>query len=247
MSLRRKPSATPVEITNSFIAILHLAVDFLEWSDLREVSESDSPYNPIRYSTIKTLAAKQAFDSFLETKLVNWTMVKSAASEICSQLKTAAEKRQTAAEDTRYFPWNAQWVAAWKSAWASRNLEQILSFFSDDAEYDPGTGAGIARGKTAIRTLLGKLQHKWRTSVESVSIGSRDAVELKVEWVRSVPRSTGRPDEHVEIHGHSILKTEDNRYHGSSLRVKGCWDRFDCAELPNGCPLPYLRTPSVSG
>lgn len=221
---RRDGKWTVAKATNTFIAELKLARPEV----LVKVLESPEPCNPIGEScSSRECDIRTILGLLVETKLVDWGKVKG---EVCHMLA----ERYISTVIQRSRPLEDPWVGEWVSAWSARNLDKIVSFFSEDAQYHAIGGVEPAIGKTAVRVAVADLLRLWRTSMQNPQIDSVTR-EVTLEWVRTgAPRSfrSMSPKPFLETRGHSVLKADGSFYDSASVQLISCSEKPGPAELP---------------
>jgi hypothetical protein len=174
------------------------------------VGDSARPLNPLEPHA----DCYRVFDAILADDL-DWHEIRRAADEALIR----PLRRPCGRIADEYLPLAAPRLADWRLAWRSRNLGQIVSFFGDDAVYDPGTGVEPARGKAAIRRLLAELLHECAISVEAAWV---DCNGVKLDWVRRYHRLPG-----LSIRASSLVTLQGTPFddiRSSVSRLEDCFD-----------------------
>jgi hypothetical protein len=222
---------------------------FLSPQDLRELVESARPYNPLErcdasQDPISHYALSTGFDLVLRHgALIEWDEIRQAAARLIREIEKCELDRDSAREETRWLPLERQNgmfdYLRWVSAWTRRDLEMLLSLFTEDATYEDITLGGSAEGKAELRGFFSTLFHSSDLDM-TVRSARYDVIrnEVEAEWERSGSRVPG---------WHIALNPGGIAVRGRSLllivkgKIRSCSDRWNEQDLILVPPKPNVN------
>jgi hypothetical protein len=185
--------------TRGFCNVLrYCAMDkhILDLECLLQLSKSSKPYNPMlaclpKGSSDDKFAMEQAFEQCLGSG-VNWPEITSEAARIGRDLAVEHERQRRAMSATRLFAMpDRPWIHRWVNSWSSRNLEQLLTFFTHDGVYKSHILPDPIRGRVELRRFFGAFFHASHLTLTLGEALTDGKSEVVLRWEKSGRRSFG--------------------------------------------------------
>lgn len=115
---------------------------------------------------------------------------------------------------------------AYGEAWAARDVERIMSFFTEDAVYEDVAMGVVNEGKDQIRGFLGELFSAIPDFAVEVTSAFGAGDQAGSEWIMTGTHTGAFPDlpatnKSFKVRGASVIELRDGRI----KRVSDYWDQ----------------------
>jgi hypothetical protein len=191
---------------------------FLTIEDIREITVSPVPYNPMDSCrgpccAQERVVFERVFDRALKD-CVDWGMVKDEARKVLEKLQEGVKVKTETREETRPFELrNSKLFSEWSTAWSSRNVSHLLSLFAAEGVYECLSSSVRVVGQSSLAAYFSRLFHTTEMMLEVDRILTDGKGEWFLHWTRVGSRCFGvqfqRSLGPIWIRGQSKLQVRD--------------------------------------
>lgn len=232
-----------IDNTRKFLNLLrHYSVEKPRFTndDLDWVANSDRPIMPPIESGLFTPQEVFAV-TFSFTKLLNgeleWQVIREEAARLSAGKVETDQTREECEHATAFIslselrnPPVTAFVRQWSEAWNSRNLEVLVSLFSENGIYIDVSSHKEASGHGELRRLFSNMFHQERMKLEITEVSVMLTPTLFVlSWIKTPPPVAPAGDLREPLRGCSVLELQ-------GCRLIQCVD-----SLQKETPLPVGR------